>query len=427
MNHENDAPRTGLATSRLRMWGYAAILTAMAFSQSAGRIVADTKFDLLTRPAEVPVQRAAAVGPHRGVRADPEPGLRLRLADGAVLPARRRCSTCRRWVIQRLWWALLLCLAFFGVVRLAQRLAPRLAAHPGPRRLRVRADPTHHHAARRHVGRGLADGAGAVGPDPAGGRQRARLGAPGGRLSALVVACCGGVNAIAVAAVLPLGVIWILTRAAGPRKWPLLGWWIALHRPRDPVVDGTPGLRRPLLRAVPRLHRERHDHDGAHRPGALAAGAVGLGRLLRRHRLPGGSAAGDHAVPDAGRGGHRGVRTGRHRAAEQPAPAVPDLGCAHRAGAGRVRLLRRARPASSPRTAPAWLDGPLAALRNLHKFDIVLRIPLVLGLAHVLAVLPGLRARPSARSGASGSCRRPRCSPSSRMVLPWAQDRMAPA
>src|SRR3954470_1016262 len=39
-----------LPTSALRQVGYAAILTALAFSQSAGQMVADTKFDLVTAP-----------------------------------------------------------------------------------------------------------------------------------------------------------------------------------------------------------------------------------------------------------------------------------------------------------------------------------------------------------------------------------------
>ena len=52
-------------------------------------------------------------------------------------------------------------------------------------------------------------------------------------LSRLAVACCGGVNAVAVVAVLPLGVLWLLTRAPGPRRGALLRLVDAVHGAGD--------------------------------------------------------------------------------------------------------------------------------------------------------------------------------------------------
>ncbi|MGB0102360.1 MAG: alpha-(1-_3)-arabinofuranosyltransferase family protein, partial [Nocardioides sp.] len=224
MSTEQRPPATGVATSRLRMFGYAAILTAMAFSQSAGRMVSDTKFDLLTGPLGFlssglrlwdPTAAFGQLQNQAYGYAWPM-GPFFLLGDALQLPP---------WVIQRLWWALLLCLAFFGVVRLAQRLGlgspftqvvagfafvltPRITTLLGG--VSVEIWPM---ALAPWVLIPLVRGS------ESGSVRRAAA------WSALAVACCGGVNAVAVAAVLPLGVLWILTRARGPRKWRLLGWW----------------------------------------------------------------------------------------------------------------------------------------------------------------------------------------------------------
>ena len=78
------------------------------------------------------------------------------------------------WMIQRLWWALLLCVAFFGMLRLCERLML------GSELTRVVAafafvlTPRLTTLGRGRVRGGLADGAGAVGPAAAGARVQAR-------------------------------------------------------------------------------------------------------------------------------------------------------------------------------------------------------------------------------------------------------------
>ena len=44
-------------------------------------------------------------------------------------------------------------------------------------------------------------------------------------LAGLAVAMVGGVNAAATFAVLPLGIVWLLTRERGPRRRSLMLWW----------------------------------------------------------------------------------------------------------------------------------------------------------------------------------------------------------
>jgi arabinofuranan 3-O-arabinosyltransferase len=75
------------------------------------------------------------------------------------------------------------------------------------------------------------------------------------------------------------------------------------------------------------------------------------------------------------------------------------------------------------------LDGVLAPLRNLHKFDVVLRIPLVLGLAHAMAALPRLLRNPSSPGGSRAAIFAVRAMAVLALValaLPWAEDRIAP-
>ncbi|QWF24238.1 DUF3367 domain-containing protein [Nocardioides sp. LMS-CY] len=421
-----DAPPRGLATSRLRMWGYAAILAALAFSQSAGRMVADTKFDLVTDPAKFLGNAlrlwdpSAAFGQIQNQAygyAWPM-GPFFLLGDLLQLPG---------WVVQRLWWTLLLCAAFFGIVRLAQRLGlgtpltqvvaafayvltPRITTLLGGTSVEIWP---------------MALAPWVLLPLVRGSREGSVRRAAA--VSALVVACCGGVNAVAVAAVLPLGVIWILTRGPGPRKWPLLGWWtlftalatmwwwtplIFLGRYSVPFLDY---IENATVTTVPTdlLRTLIGESDwvayfaGIDYPAGqflvttpflmldaaviAAFGIVGVGLASNPHRrfLTWGVLVGLALVGLGYAGDLSGFLAGE-----------------------RVELL----------------DGPLAPLRNLHKFDVVLRVPLMLGLAQVLTTLPALvrGRRDRASTWAVRSLWAAALLAVVATTLPWAQDRIAP-
>ncbi len=208
-------------------------------------------------------------------------------------------------------------------------------------------------------------------------------------LSALAVACAGGVNATAVFAVVPLAVIWLLTLAparGGSRLcWPGArpccarprgGWFrsLVLGQYSPPFLDyietaavttgatdaitvlrGCIALARLYSRAIRRSTARRLARS---RPTPLSLVAtiivavLGLAGLARR------------GMP------HRRFLV-----------AGLTVGLAM-VGLGHVSDL----PATFAQAQRDFLDGIGAPLRNVHKFDVLLRLPLTLGLAHLLGV-----------------------------------------
>ncbi|MBB5789636.1 alpha-(1-_3)-arabinofuranosyltransferase [Jiangella mangrovi] len=385
--HRSRAPR------RLPAWrAYLVVcclgLVALAFRQAPGQIVPDTKLDLTADPAGF-LQRAlhlwepaAAFGQLQNQAYGylwPMGPLHL-AGDLAGLPA---------WVVQRLWWSLILVAAFLGVVKLAGEmgigrtwtrllggmvyaLAPRILVSLGA--VSVEAWPT------------------ALAPWALIPLVRAWRGGPVVRnaaLSALAVLCMGGVNAAATAAaVVPAG-LWLLLASHWPGRWRFAAWWVGCcaavtvwwwvpllllgsHSP--PFLDwietaGNTTQHTSLIEVL-----RGNDHwlsylavaGGPQWPaGWLLASepvlilhtvliaAIGLGGLARRD-MPGRRVFLTAAVL-----GLALVSAGYVGAAAGPLAAT-------------VREL---------------LDGPLAPFRNVHKFDVVLRLPLALGLAHALASL----------------------------------------
>jgi arabinofuranan 3-O-arabinosyltransferase len=372
------------ATSRLRMWGYCLVLTAIAFVQEPGRIVGDTKLDLVVDPAGFLARATQLWEPTAAFGQIQNQaygyfwpmGPFFVLGDLIGLPA---------WVVQRLWWAALLCIAFVGTVKVARALglgrpwtqvvagfAFALSAHVltllGP--TSVEAWPTAWapwvllpliHASREgSVRRGAA-------------------------LSALAVAMCGGVNAVAVTAVLPLAAIWLATRERGRPRLELWCWWVFF------TILASVWWLVPLQLM-----------------GRYSVPFLDYIENAPITTLP-------TSLPDVLGGTSNWVAY----AASQDWEAGFLLGTtpflilnvAVVAGAGLAGIARRDNPhrhflflgvlvgvmlVSFGYTGPldgwwaeermALLDAELAPFRNLHKYDVVLRLALVLGLSHFLAV-----------------------------------------
>ncbi len=397
----------GRTRFRLRRLAACALLVGLAMIQSPGQLVSDTKFDLAVAPAGF-LARTLHLWDSVGAL-----GQLQNQAYGYLWPMgpfflAGSALDLEAWVVQRLWLALVLCVAFLGATTLsrllgvrsdlacllagfAYALSPRMLTTLGP--ISIEAWPS---ALAPWVLVPLVIGAQRGSP-----RRAAAL-------SALAVAMVGGVNAAATFAVLPLGVLWLLTRSPGPRRrtmmlwWPLftaLGtlWWLvplalmgAYSPPFLDFIESASNTTFPttLFDALRGTSNWVPYVDTGSRAGndlirdyvliinsgvVLFLGFVGLLWRGNPHRLflSSGLLLGLLMVTM----GHLGDVQGW---------AAVDL--------------------------RALLDGALAPLRNVHKFDPLVRLPLVLGLAWLVGALVDdlaeRRSRPEDEDRVEASVRR---------------------
>jgi len=366
------------ARFRWRLLAGCVVLLGLAMTQAPGLLVPDTKLDLAIAPIDF-LGRAAHLWDAEGAF-----GQLQNQAYGYLWPmgpffALGSLLEVDGWVVQRLWVALVMVVAFVGAAKVSRRLgvssdlacllagsayalSPRMLTILGP--ISIEAWPS---ALAPWVLLPLIIGAERGSP-----RRAAAL-------SALAVAMVGGVNAAATSAVLPLGALWLLTREAGPRRrsmmlwWPVFTvigtlWWLiplfvlgAYSPPFLDYIEAAANTTFPtsLFDALRGTSNWVPFVDSASRAGndlirqpylvmnsvvLLMLGLIGLTLRRNRHRgfLLSGVAVGVFLVTM----GHQGAVEGWF------APQFQDL-----------------------------LDGPLAPLRNVHKFDPVIRLPLVIGLA----------------------------------------------
>ncbi|MBB2941185.1 arabinofuranan 3-O-arabinosyltransferase [Actinoplanes lutulentus] len=372
---------------RMRLVAVCLGLAALGFLQDPGQIVIDTKVDLAVDPAGW-LARALHVWDPAGTF-----GQLQNQAYGYLWPMGSfflagKVIGLPAWVIQRLWWAVVMAVACTGVVKLAEKLnigspwtrlfagvafalSPRMITELGP--ISVEAWPSAIAPWVLIPLVGLATGAPLL-------RAVTR--------SALMVACAGGVNATAVLAVVPLAGIWLLgLRPFSLRIKAVVAWGIA-------VACATAWWVVPLLL----LGRYSPPFLDYIETGAVTTSTTDTVTVLR-------GASHWHAYLSSSFGAP--WTAGWRLATEQPL-VIATLVVA---GLGIAGLARRGMPhrgflitgllvglamvglghvgAVSGLFAEAqrvFLDGAGAPLRNVHKFDVVVRLPLILGMAHLLTV-----------------------------------------
>jgi arabinofuranan 3-O-arabinosyltransferase len=375
---------------RMRLLAVCTLLTALVFQQDAGRMAPDTKLDLVVDPVAF-LGRALHLWETQGFFGQVQNQAYGYLFPMGPLFAVGHLAHVPEWAVQRAWMSLLVCVAFLGLVRLAGALG---IGTPGSR---IVAGLVYALAPRMVTVLGAASVEalpmalspwvliplvrGAVSGSP----RRAAM------RSGVAVLLTGGVNAVATAAVLPLAGLFLLTRAPGPRRSALLRWWVLavalacawwatalllLGHYSPPFLDYIESARVTTL------------------PTNLAETLRGTDHWL-------GFLADDDGP--AWRAGWTLATTSMLVLETTMLAGVGLLGLTWRGLAHRTWLLLgvltglvlvtigHTGPLDGMLADPlqTLLDGPLAALRNVHKFDPVLRLPLALGVAHLLGVVSG--------------------------------------
>jgi arabinofuranan 3-O-arabinosyltransferase len=364
--------------SWVRLAAVAVLLVGLVFVQDPGFLVPDTKLDLVVDPAGF---LGRALHLWDGVGAF---GQLQNQAYGYLWPMGPffwvlHAVDVPGWAVQRAWESLVVVVAFLGVARVsralgirsdvacvlagvAYALSPRMLTTLGP--ISIEAWPS---AVAPWVLLALVRGS------TTGSARRAAA------LAGLATAMVGGVNAAATSAVLPLGVVWVLTRAPGPRRrtlvvwWPLFTllatvWWLvplfAMGAYSPPFLDFIESAR---VTTFPTTLFDALRGTSDWVPYIDAASRAG-NDLVTRFYLPLNSGV----VLLLGLAGLAGARTPHRRflvwsvALGLLLVTMGHLGSVQGWFAPQLH---------------GWLDEALAPLRNVHKFDPVVRLPLVVGLA----------------------------------------------
>lgn len=371
---------------RLRLLLVVLALALLVFAQNAGSAAADTKFDLVVSPWRFLSRALRLWDPIGGA------GQLQNQAYGYLFPMGPFFGILHGldvppWEIQRAWQTTLVVLAFLGMYRLSwhfgstgfwSRVAAGLCYALAPRmisELSTISSELLPVVALPWILLPLVTGARSGRPRHSAAR------------SGIALLLAGGVNAAASLAVLPAPALWLLTRSGGPRRAALIRWWLVavllaglwwllpllvLGRYSPPFLNWIESASATTLPTSLTASIRGVDHWESYlgssvwpgawilasAPAAIMAttavaglGLVGMSRRQQQHRTFLWLTLGLGLV----------LVTLGHQASVGP-PA-----------AGTLRHL---------------LNGPLAAFRNLHKFDPLIRLPIAIGFGAFLQSLP---------------------------------------
>ena len=370
---------------RIRLLTASLLLVALCFHQAPGLVVPDTKLDLTADPGNL-LARAMSIWDGNGF------GQLQNQAYGYLFPIGPfhwilDAMGLPSWVVQRLWWSAVLIVALWGFWRLSSALS---IGTPWTRYLGAVLFAVSPRFLSEVAVTSIEVWPMALAPwvvlplvDPVERGTMSRL-----SRSALAFGLVGGVNAVATGATLVLPTLWFATRRWSARMigqftaWLALCvaaalWWlvplVVLGQHSPPFLDwiedarvttGTASAFNAIQGTTPWLGL-LVQADGPSWPAAWQFVTQPLLIVL----------TGTLAV------------VGLLGLADRRVPERPWLLASLLVGLGLVTLGYSA-TGSGPFVEQVHylLDGPLAPLRNLHKFELVVRIPLLLGAVHALGV-----------------------------------------
>jgi len=383
------------ARVKRQLWMAACVLAlaVLAFVDRPGKIIADTKLDLALNPIGF-LERALHLW-------DPaQLGQLQNQPSGYFFPmgpffALGKLMALPPWVVQRLWLTAVLIIAFTGLVRLTAELrvgtpltqlvaglgyalAPRELSELGA--ISIELLPA---ALAPWILLPLVQVVGTTNEHRSGGIVRASV------RSAAAVACCGGVNAVSVLAALLPPVIYLCAAPRPARRWRILACWV-------PLVGIATWFWLPPLLLLGKYGVSFLPYTES---ASTTTSVTSLSNTLR-----GTEDWVSYLVVNGRPWWPVGFWIATSTLATVLTGLIAGLGLA---GLLRVRMTVR-RPLlcillagilivttgylsglGSPVAAPLdhLINGPLAPLRNFRKFDLLIRLPVAIGIAGLLASL----------------------------------------